>query len=272
MPARTPSIQETKRSIRLGPTSLAYLLRRNPRSRGIRLVIDARRGLVVTVPPPSRRGWANADSKVEAFLHERRAWVLRHLARLERDRSEVVARGTVREGGSVFYRGALHRIRLDDTAGPAPRRSTVERAGADHGDELVVRHGSRDRRSLEQVLEGWFRERADEAISRALTAHAPGLGVAPSEVVLRDPKSRWGSASKRGRLMFSWRLVLAPPDALETVVVHELAHLRVFGHGPGFWKLVASRRPDHLAQRAWLRTHSHALHAALEPPDGEPGP
>ena len=64
--------------------------------------------------------------------------------------------------------------------------------------------------------------------------------------------------------MFSWRLILAPPGALETVVVHELAHLRVFGHGPKFWALVASRRPDHLADRAWLRRHSHVLHASLE--------
>jgi predicted metal-dependent hydrolase len=65
--------------------------------------------------------------------------------------------------------------------------------------------------------------------------------------------------------MFSWRLVLAPPASLETVVVHELAHLRVFGHGPRFWALVSGCRPDHLADRAWLRRHSHALHAALEP-------
>ena len=50
--------------------------------------------------------------------------------------------------------------------------------------------------------------------------------------------------------MFSWRLVLGPPGSLETVVVHELAHLRVFGHGPGFWSLVAGRRPTHLADRA----------------------
>jgi predicted metal-dependent hydrolase len=69
--------------------------------------------------------------------------------------------------------------------------------------------------------------------------------------------------------MLSWRLVLAPPDALETVVVHELAHLRVFGHGAAFWKLVAGRRPGHLADRAWLRRNSHALHGMLEaePPE-----
>jgi predicted metal-dependent hydrolase len=272
MPERTPSIPETKRSIRLGSTSLTYLLRRNPRSRGIRLTIDARRGLVVTVPPPTRRGWSNTEPKVESFLQERRTWVLRHVARFERERAEVAARGTPGSGGSIYYRGELHHIRLvgSDAGGAAPRRSTVERAGADDGDELIVHQGARDRRSIERVLEAWLRERADEAISRALATHGPALRVRPAEVVLRDPKSRWGSASKCGRLMFSWRLVLAPPEALETVVIHELAHLRVFGHGPGFWKLVAARRADHLAQRAWLRTHSHALHAALDvaAPDG----
>jgi len=65
-------------------------------------------------------------------------------------------------------------------------------------------------------------------------------------------------------LAFSWRLVLAPPEALETVVVHELAHLRVFGHGPRFWAVVAERRPDHAVWRRWLRDHSTELHGALD--------
>jgi hypothetical protein len=57
--------------------------------------------------------------------------------------------------------------------------------------------------------------------------------------------------------------VLAPPEALETVVIHELAHLRVFGHGPEFWEIVASRRPDHRQWRRWLREHAIELHGAL---------
>jgi predicted metal-dependent hydrolase len=57
--------------------------------------------------------------------------------------------------------------------------------------------------------------------------------------------------------------VLAPPGVLETVAVHELAHLRIFGHGPSFWALVAGRIPDHVAQRRWLRAHAAELHAAL---------
>jgi predicted metal-dependent hydrolase len=148
------------------------------------------------------------------------------------------------------------------------RRSRVERSGGDAEDELIVSRAPADRRSLQRILTTWLRERAAEAIDAAVATHAPALGVRPSKVDLRDPQTRWGSAARSGRLMFSWRLVLAPPASLETVVVHELAHLRVFGHGPAFWALVAARRPGHLADRAWLRRNSHALHTALEAPAG----
>lgn len=218
---------------------------------------------MVSVPPATRRGWASPEAHVEAFLLERQAWVLRHLDRLERDREAARARGGPRDGGLIPYRGELHRIRVVEGA-LAGRRSVVERAGAEGGDELVVTLASGDRRPMERILGAWLRERAQAAIASAVATHAPGLGVTPSKVDIRDPRSRWGSASRKGRLMFSWRLVLAPPGSLETVVVHELAHLRVFGHGPTFWALVAARRPTHLADRAWLRRSAHALHAALD--------
>jgi predicted metal-dependent hydrolase len=259
-------LEPSMHRIRLGQRLVEYRLRRSSRSRGMRLTIDAREGLVVSVPPATRRGWARPEARIEDFLREREAWLLRHLDRQARERELVRARGGARDGGLVPYRGELHRVRVVRDGAVRPR-STVERTGADAGDELVVRLASRERRSVARILEAWFRERAREAVEAAIARHAPALGVSPTRVDLRDPRSRWGSASGNGRLMFSWRLVLAPPGSLETVVVHELAHLRVFGHGPAFWALVATRRPTHLADRAWLRRSSHALHAALQVPD-----
>jgi len=267
-PAVLP-VDPSVRSVWLGRRSIEYRLRRSPRSRGLRVTIDDRDGLVVSVPLATRRGWANPDDRVETFLQERQAWVLRHLERQVREREAARARGGARDGGLVFYRGALHRIRVRRQPLRGVR-SSIERSGGDDGDELLVRLATAERRPLERVLEAWLRERAREAVDQAIAAHAPSLGVVPSQVDLRDPRSRWGSASRKGRLMFSWRLVLAPPASLETVVVHELAHLRVFGHGPRFWGLVAARRPGHLQDRAWLRRNSHALHGALEAwPDEE---
>jgi predicted metal-dependent hydrolase len=107
------------------------------------------------------------------------------------------------------------------------------------------------------------------ALEREVRRHGAALEVKPVAVSVRDQRTRWGSASRQGRLAFSWRLILAPPQALETVVIHELAHLRVFGHGPRFWAVVASRRPDHAVWRRWLREHSTELHTALD--DGPGG-
>lgn len=262
MTAADPGSNPGVASVRLDGRVVDYRVRRNARSRGVRITIDPRLGLVVSVPPATRRGWARPESRIEGFLHERRGWVLRHLDDLARDRDRVRALGGTRDGSVVLYRGVPHRLRVVEGA-LRGRRSRVERSGGDAEDELVISLAIADRRPLERILGEWFRERAGEAIAASIAAHAAALGVRPAQVDIRDPRSRWGSASRKGRIMLSWRLVLAPPDSLESVVVHELAHLRVFGHGAGFWALVAARRPTHLADRAWLRRNSHALHGML---------
>ena len=259
-------IEPSTYRLRLGQRWVEYRVRRSARSRSLRVTIDPRLGLVVSIPPATRRGWAHPEGHIEAFLRERASWIVRHLDRLARERDSARALGGARDGGRVPYLGSPHRIRVVPRAVPG-RRSTVERTGGETEDELVVSLATGERRPLQRILGAWFRERAGAAIDAAVASHAPALGVRPTKVDLRDPRSRWGSASRGGRLMFSWRLILGPPASLETVVVHELAHLRVFGHGPAFWALVASRRPSHLADRAWLRRHSHALHAALDPID-----
>lgn len=244
-----------------------YTLRRSVRSRRLRVTIDPERGLVVTVPPASRRGWAHPEHEIERFLREREPWVRRHLGRIAQQRAELSARGGLREGATIRYRGEMHVLRIVP-AEASTRRSTVAREGRDEADEIVIRLAAADPRPVHVVLEGWLRDRARTLVEREVARHAPALGVSPSGLSVRDQRTRWGSASRQGRLSFSWRLALAPPEALETVVVHELAHLRIFGHGRAFWELVASRAPDHVGWRRWLRVHSLELHAALDEPSG----
>jgi hypothetical protein len=227
------------------------------------VTIHPEHGVVVSVPPVDRRGWARPEASIARFLGEREAWVRRHLADHARQRAALAARPAVDAGRVVPYRGVPHRIRLAP-APPGLRRCRVSRVRADSGDELLVEVAAADRRTLDRVLEAWFRDRARDSLDEAVARHAPALGVRPTAVSLRDPRSRWGSCSRAGRLSFSWRLVLAPPEALETVAVHELCHLRVFGHGPRFRALLASRVPDHAAWRRWLRRNSSELHAALD--------
>jgi predicted metal-dependent hydrolase len=277
---RPPIATESVERAELSGGPLVYTLRRSRRARRLRLVVDPVRGVVVTIPA-GRPGARNAAAHVEPFLRERETWIRGHLDHQHRARAAVAgsAPDALVDGASIRFRGRLHTLRVE-AAGPGVRRSGVVTGwtalipvGGETADwgvrEIVVRVAPADRRVLAAVLETWLRERATADIEAAIERHGAVLGVSPTRISIRDPRTRWGSASRTGRLGFSWRLVLAPPEALETVVVHELAHLRVFGHGPAFWSLVASRVPDHAAWRRWLREHSVELHAALA--DGPPG-
>jgi predicted metal-dependent hydrolase len=248
---------ESVRQVQLSDGILDYTLRRSRRARRLRVTVDPARGVVVTLP-------ASGPLRViEPFLRERESWLRRHLEANERQRALVAANRPAGPGGWLPFRGELHHVRVE-RAPRGTRRSSVLRVGGDDRDELVIVLTPAGRRSPASVLEAWLRERADAAIRAEIARHAPGLGVDPAAVTLRDPRTRWGSATRTRRLSFSWRLILAPPRALETVVVHELAHLRIFGHGPAFWALVASRIPDHRTWRTWLRDHSMELHTALD--------
>ena len=103
------------------------------------------------------------------------------------------------------------------------------------------------------------RRLARARVTDVAAREAPRLGVAYDRIAIRDQRTRWGSCSARGTLSFNWRLVLAPVEVLEYVVVHELCHLREANHSPRFWRLVERARPTFAAERAWLRRHGWEL-------------
>jgi predicted metal-dependent hydrolase len=115
------------------------------------------------------------------------------------------------------------------------------------------------------LTEGQGRREARERISLIAQSEARALGVEYSRLTLRDQRSRWGSCSSKGGLSFNWRLVLAPHDVLDYVVVHEVCHLRELHHGPAFWKLVEQRRPGYRDSKKWLDDHGWEI-LAYRPP------
>ncbi len=263
MSSHQDQVVEIDAIARLPGGDLPYTLRRSPRARRLRVTIHPERGVVVSLPVAARRGWGRSDDLVHGFLAEREGWIRRHLTRQEATRARLDDRPEVDDGRLVPYLGEPHRIRVVE-APRGVRASRVSRVGDDDGDELLVERVARDRRLTAEILEAWFRRRARAALADALAPHADALGVMPRSVTIRDTTSRWGSCSRRGALSFSWRLILAPPAALEAVAAHELCHLRIFGHSPAFWALLETRVPDHVAWRRWLRRHAPELHAALD--------
>ena len=109
------------------------------------------------------------------------------------------------------------------------------------------------------VSEAAARTAARELVSELAHEEAERIGVAYRRIRIGGQRTLWGSCSPRGTLSFNWRLVLAPVEVLDYVVVHELCHLRVPNHSRSFWALVEQHRPQWRLQRAWLRDYGHEL-------------
>lgn len=110
------------------------------------------------------------------------------------------------------------------------------------------------------VLERFIKNRARNVITPLVEVDAAALGRKCGKISLRDPRSRWGSCNTDGNLMFSWRLMLAPPNVLRYVVAHEVAHLREMNHSAAFWDEVAGLMPDFETPRRWLKQNGGQLH------------
>ena len=155
---------EARTTIRLPGGPLDYTLRVSPRARRLRVLVDPRRGVVVTVPGAGRTT-TRPSPAVERFLVEREPWLRRHLERHAASRAAAVSGDGLADGSVVRFLGEPHSVRIA-TASASHRRSGVTRVGSDGGDELVIAVAARDRREPAVVLGGWFRERARLAIER----------------------------------------------------------------------------------------------------------
>ena len=89
--------------------------------------------------------------------------------------------------------------------------------------------------------------------------YAPLIGVTYGRITIRNQTSRWGSCSSKGNLNFNWRLIFAPEEVVDYIVVHELAHRKEMNHSRAFYNVVASVLPDYKVQEKWLKENGEKL-------------
>ncbi len=209
-----------------GPATIHW--RRNPRARRITLRIDAREGhVVVTLPMRA------AKAAGIALLRANADWVSTHLAALP-------AAVPFADGALVTIDGTPHLI----------RHAPGGRGGAWLGEAEL--HVSGDAEFLARRVGDFLRAEARRRFSAQALAKAAGAGLVVRRVTVKDTRTRWGSCSADGALMFCWRLLMAPTYVQDYVVGHEVAHLRHMNHAPEFWALCDALSPYRAAASGWL--------------------
>lgn len=218
---------------------------RDPRCRRLRLVVDER-GPRLT--QPLRMSGAMA----ERFVRDNEAWLLAQLAALrlgedgQEDHLEV---GQTTHLPLLGSERAVHWL---------PARHTHVVLG-DTGQLLFHYSAQAGKAALARALGEFYHAQARALIGPQVAHWLPGLPRAPRRFVFKQMSSQWGSLAPDGTVALDLSLVLAPPAALQYVLVHELCHLIQANHSPAFWAEVATRVPQWPLQRQWLGEHGRRL-------------
>jgi predicted metal-dependent hydrolase len=109
------------------------------------------------------------------------------------------------------------------------------------------------------VFEAWYKKQARAVLAERVKFFAHKHDFAVDKIRISSARTRWGSCSAKKTLSFTWRLVMAPLEVIDYVVVHELCHLRELNHSPSFWAQVEAILPDYRSRRKWLKQNSVKL-------------
>ena len=220
---------------------VAYLFQR-VRRRSIGFVVGPD-GLEVRAPK-----WVTLK-EVELGLQERGEWVLRKWAELQ-ERQKNIRQIEWCEGASLDYLGKPIHLHLS----PQNGRSELN----EQGQLLLALPHSAEASQIRDAVQAWLMREAKTLFEQRLNHFAPLMGVQWRRLSLSNAGSRWGSARIDGAIRLNWRLIHLKPEAIDYVVVHELAHLHEMNHSPAFWKVVADILPDHLERRKALQKENLA--------------
>ncbi|MDB9247919.1 SprT family zinc-dependent metalloprotease [Halorubrum ezzemoulense] len=219
--------------------NVPYEVRHSDEASQPRIDVDIR-GVRVVVPEGS-------VTDPEELLKENAAWVLEKKAKYDQYRERVPDRKF--EPGELFpYLGDQYEIVVE-------RRSSSQVIEAEF---RLAKHNV-DQTSVRRALESLYRRKARERFENQASQFAEGMGVEYNKIEVRNQRTKWGSCSTSGTLGLNWRLMMAPPEIVEYVVIHELAHLREPNHSDSFWKLVAKHDPEYQKHARWLKENSTRL-------------
>jgi len=217
------------------------------RSRRRTLALHVTREAEVVVRAPR---WAPGVA-IRRFVEKHADWLERTLARVERQKQ---IRPTFTQGDTVHVWGQPVALNLFEHGGRGAEWSLNDGALT-----VALPTGRNSPPTVRRVLRAAYRQALDERLKAVLPKFSAAIGVAPRSFSIGYAETRWGSCSPNGALRFNARLAMLPPEILDYVIVHELAHLKELNHSKRFWAVVAAAMPDFKTRRRRLRQQNKAF-------------
>ncbi len=190
--------------------------------------------------------------QVDAVVESKRMWIYRSLAEWKVLNTLAVTREWV-NGETFLYLGKAYRLALVSSQNEPLKlkngRFTLNRNVIEQGGKTAAK----------EIFKLFYTDKAQQRLAERITHFAPKVGAEVSSVKIKDMGYRWASYGRKGVVNFNWKCLMAPPQVIDYLVVHELCHYHHTDHSDAFWNEVDKVLPDWKKQKEWLRKHGASL-------------
>jgi len=220
------------------------LIRSRKRKKTISLAVNREGSVVVRAP------YGVPRTEIEGFVSRKRAWLVRKLKEFKAGSGDA-SEAPLLAGDGILYLGNVYPLSVNLCALP--------------GKQALLWDGSafhlscREPAAGKNLLTRWYVRQANAFFPGRMAQHAERMGVSPKNLRISSARFRWGSCSTRQCISLSWRLMMAPVAVIDSVMIHELAHLRELNHSSRFWTFVRTYCPEYDRHKRWLNREGRYL-------------
>lgn len=184
------------------------------------------------------------DSEIKRFLVEKSSWIIQKQNELTK---KIVSHKQFKQGEQFLYLGKLYSLQIEG--------NTVS-IFLDQQFYLSPRR----EKYAEKLFVTWYKKQAGIVFYERIEHFARQMGIEYQNLKVSSAMRRWGSCTSQNTINLTWRLIMAPVEIIDYVVVHELAHVRQKNHSKKFWLIVENVLPDYKERRKWLQDFGYTLH------------
>lgn len=229
--------------INIDGREIEYSVRHSARAKNLVLKINMVSGLEVVLPKGFKM------SGLDSFMKSKADWII---AKLDYYEAVKEKRRNACESSKALFLGREYDITKIIRHGSSSRVRLID-------DRLLAILPDDSRETLTRAMETWYRSQAADILKERAGLISSRLNLKYNRIFVKNQKTRWGSCSRLRNLNFNWRLIMAPIQVIDYIVVHEIAHLAEMNHSDRFWRLVGHACPDYKARRKWLRENGPLL-------------
>jgi predicted metal-dependent hydrolase len=186
----------------------------------------------------------------ETFIERKTPWIQKKLQ--QQSQQQLLARQFT-DNETFFFLGEPYALRL-------VQENTI--ATVNKTQQHIVFHGRLNRlskKAIRSTLICWYKQHAEQYLNSRTAWFSNKTGLTPRSITIKTYKARWGSCNSHLDIQFNWKLIQAPPDIIDYVIIHELCHIQHHNHSPAFWQVVEKYYPDFKLARIWLKNNGHKL-------------